>query len=122
MKLVVIGAFECGKKAPFPSHVPPILAEQSAQGFRRVFYDASLNPLETGIDATWELHSRDLLEHISAIRISPKPYTPGDQIVYLGRGNLIVSSSKIKISLLLLPHVFSGRLIRALQTMTNVYL
>ncbi len=121
MKLVVIGAFECAKKAPFPSHVPPILAEQSTLGFRRVFYDASLNPLETTSDAGWEQQSQTLLKHISVIRTKPKPYVPGDQIVYLGGDNLIVDSRKIRISFLLLPHVFSRRLFIALRTLGNVY-
>lgn len=122
MKLVVIGAFECAKKAPFPSHVPPILAEQSTQGFRRVFYDAYLNPLETSSEAEWEQQSQDLLKHISVIRIKPKPYAPGDQIVYLGGRKLIVTSNKFRIVFLLLPHVFSRRLFRALRTIANVYL
>ncbi len=87
MKLVVIGAFECAGKAPFPSHVPPILAEQRSQGFRRVFYDSSITPLETPVEGRWEQQSEDLLKHISAIRIGPKPYVPGDQVVYLGDGN-----------------------------------
>jgi hypothetical protein len=121
MKLVVIGAFECAKKAPFPSHVPPILAEQSSQGFRRVFYDASLNPFETSSEGGWEQHSQDLLKHLSVIRTEPKPYAPGNQIVYLGDGNLIIDSSKIRISFLLLPHVFSRRFFRTLRTFVNVY-
>lgn len=121
MKLVVIGAFECAKKVPYPSHVPPILAEQGTLGFRRVFYDASLNPFETNSEARWEKQSRDLLKHISVIRTKPKPYVPGDQVVYLGGDNLIVDSSKIKISFLLLPHVFSRRMFRALRTIGNVY-
>jgi len=120
MKLVVIGAFECAKKAPFPSHVPPILAEQGIQGFRRVFYDAYLHPFETNSDAAWEPQSRDLLKHISVIRSKPKPYVPGDQVVFLGGDNLIVDSSKIRILFLLLPHVFSRRMFRALRTAGNV--
>lgn len=121
MDLVVIGAFECSEKAPFPSHFPPILAERSSQGFRRVFYDSSLNVVELPNEAQWELKSNDILKNLSVIRTDPIPYSPRDQVVYLGNGKLIVTSKKIRIVLWVLPHLFSRRFWRALQSILNVY-
>ena len=122
MKLVVVGAFECPARVPFPSHVPPILAEYGSQGFRRVFYDAELRPVEIAGEVEWKKQSTQILPKISIIRCSPTYYSVGDQVIYLGASKLIVTSSKLKILYVLLPHIFSPRWPRALVTLLNVWL
>lgn len=121
MKLVVIGAFENAEKAPFPSHVPPILAERGSLGFRRVFYNAAMIPIEVPGEIKWKKKAEDMLNVISVIRIVPQPFRIGDQVIYLGNSKLLVGSNKLLLSLRLLPHVFSRRFLRAVITIMNIY-
>lgn len=121
MKIFVIGAFECEKKTPFPSHVPPILAEHSTEGFRRIFYNASITPLDVPGKREWEQQPENLLKYISAIRIAPQAFRLGDQVIYLGNKKLLVGRNKFFLSLRLIPHVFSHRFFRAVLTIVNIY-
>lgn len=121
MKIVVIGAFECPERAPFPSHVPPILAEHGPQGFRRAFYDMSFNIVDTPGEDIWVSRPQDILPNISVIRTKPRKYDPGDQVVYLGNSTLIVTHKKFYVLLHALPHIFSRRFSRAVQTIANAY-
>lgn len=121
MELVVIGAFECSQKCPFPTHVPPILAERSEFGFRRIFYDQSITPLNCDHDDNWQKLPNDILNNISVIRVEPIIYRPGDQVIYLGSGVLAVDSSKVKLCLLLVRHIFSRRCFLTLRTVLNIF-
>jgi len=119
MKLVVVGGFECPVKAPFPIHVPPVIAEQSQLGFRRVFHDADMRPVDVPGEPEWMKNSTAMLEKISIIRCDPVMYSPGDQVIFLGKRKLLVTSSKVRILLYLVPHVLSPRCATALRTLLN---
>jgi hypothetical protein len=119
MNLFVIGGFECPIKAPFPTHVPPVLAERGTQGFRRVFHDANMRAVKVPGETEWINKPTDILQKTSIIRCKPVTYSPGDQVIFLGNSKLLVTSSKFRILLALAPHFFSQRYVMALRTLIN---
>lgn len=122
MPLLLIGAFECPDKAPFPSHVPPLIAEKTELGYRRVFYDWSGNPMETPGDNNWVENPKDILKNVSIIRVDEQSYAIGNQVIYLGRGRIISEKNKLKIITKLLPFLFSIRALCTLRTIANMLL
>lgn len=118
-KLVVIGAFECPERSPFPSHLPPIIAENGCRGFRRIFYNAEFKAVEVPGSSDWKDDPREILKPISAVRTDPISYQDGDQVVYLGKGKILVTSSILLIFCSLVPHILSRRWRLALRTLVN---
>lgn len=93
---VIVGAYECADLEALPSHVSPIVAEATTEGFRRWRYRI-VKPYRIALEGPLG-HFRQGVDDLFPVRsywsIAPIPFSDTLQIVAISPERVLVSESK----------------------------
>jgi hypothetical protein len=98
---IIVGAYECAELEALPSHVSPIVAEATTEGFRRWRYkitkpyrislEGPIGPFRKGIG--------DLFPVRSYTSIEPVAFVDTVQLIAISQARVIVSEHKMILAL-----------------------
>ena len=98
---VIVGAYECANLEALPSHVSPIVAEATTEGFRRWRYGI-VKPYRLTLEGPigpFRQVVGDLFPVRSYWSIAPVPFVDTAQLVAISRTRVLVSASKATLAL-----------------------